>query len=136
MASKPCLRCGIEIRDKPNAKYCAPCKTAAREEAACRASKIQLEKRRAEVSKYKRNKKPVFITDKEQAVLNKTIDNKHAVKTVTRILSPGHPDFAAIAATITPLRKIKTGITGDREMLYAECDGQPIYRRRENMDIL
>lgn len=62
---------------------------------------------RAEVTKYKRKKRPVLETEAQQREIREAIAAKQKLTFESKRYRPGDPDFEKIAAQCTPPSRIK-----------------------------
>lgn len=53
-----------------------------------------------------------------------------------KVYRPGDPEFDAIAATITPLHKIRKGVSVESTYISAETTDDNVLRRKESVNEL
>lgn len=134
-----CFRCQTPIRTRPNVKYCDICRPIVKAEQtsihSVRISEIRKERAgsRAAIQKYAPTQYKSPISDAEQKELNCAVDDKSSVSLSLRILKPGDPGFAAVAAQVTPLRRIR----GREEILIYQTEATDYrHTRNESSDSL
>lgn len=135
-----CARCKTaEIRVRPNALYCDPCRKAMRTLTEIRANERKKESQksaRLEIKQSPKTKKSQIMTKAEQMAIDKAVDDKHAFNLGSRIIRPGDPDFDEIAATVRPLKSIRRGHPLEITYIDAESTPMPRLRRLESVNEL
>lgn len=134
-ATVSCVECGAEFEGfKGSSKYCSDC----RKIASRRNNNRVREKHRAiygqvYIPKVKPVVKPkkIILTDKEQLIINRCVDNLHNMELETRVIRPGDADFEAIAALYNPPTAPQRFFS-----VSAEVEKVDYHRRRENTGVL
>lgn len=125
---------------RPNGKYCDDCKVIIKAERLEHNKSIIEIKRlerlaaRAKSQKHITRVAPVIITDAEQKLLNKAVDDRYAWPPVTKIYTPA--EILAIAHQITPPKYIRHGCSIATTYIDAEPEGRPRPMHREEVNSL
>lgn len=113
-----CKRCPAEIRTRPNAKYCDPCKEIVRKEVEARAAQKKYEYQRSARLKapvLEKKHKRTIITDEQQMAINRACDKDFVNPMFQKVYTPGTAAFKAAAKDIIERRGIRGRISSERK---------------------
>lgn len=108
-----CGRCQKPFKAKsPRFQFCVPCAKIRKAESTS-ISKPN-EPGPAKIEAYQPRRRPVLISDKEQKKIDQAVDERlfgDCKSDPGRVIRPGDPEFEAVAAQITPVSRVRRGMS-------------------------